>query len=104
MVDAMTSSQPQPAEKSSEKAGDEKQRMKDFVAKQKKELAAIHPGFLSARSVVLHHFSTNEKYEPWRMQMLGLGNFFNVDANVEAKGDSPTADNANQPAAVGKIG
>ena len=55
---------------------DAAQQKKDFAARQKKELTAIHPGFATARSVVLHHFSTNEKYDAWRNQMLGIGNFF----------------------------
>jgi CxxC motif-containing protein (DUF1111 family) len=101
IVDAMTSSQPQPAEKSSDKAVDANQKKKDFVAKQKKELAAIHPGFLSARSVVLHHFSTNEKYESWRMQMLGLGNFFDTTLNVTEKGEVQAAD-VDQPVSAEK--
>ncbi len=47
---------------------------KEQLAKrQREELAKIHPGFLSARSVVLHRFSTDEKYEPWRLSMLGMG-------------------------------
>jgi CxxC motif-containing protein (DUF1111 family) len=43
-----------------------------LVKQQKKELEKIHPGFLTARSVVLHRFSTNDKYEPWRLQMMGM--------------------------------
>ena len=48
---------------------------KALAESQKKELSKIHPGFLSARSVVLHRFSTDEKYEPWRMTMMGFGQF-----------------------------
>lgn len=45
------------------------------IRKQKAELAKIHPAFASARSVVLHRFSTNDKYEAWRNKLFGLTNF-----------------------------
>ncbi|HEV3418439.1 MAG TPA: di-heme oxidoredictase family protein [Pirellulales bacterium] len=38
--------------------------------RQKEELVKIHPGFASARSVVLHHFGTDPKYQAWRSQMV----------------------------------
>jgi CxxC motif-containing protein (DUF1111 family) len=69
------------------------------IKKQKTELGKIHPGFLSARSVVLHRFSTNEKYEAWRMQMLGLGQLF-TQPNLPVESDDtsnsfPAADQLN---------
>lgn len=39
----------------------------------KQELSRIHPGFASARSVVLHRFGTDEGYESWRSSMNGMG-------------------------------
>jgi CxxC motif-containing protein (DUF1111 family) len=36
-------------------------------------LVQAHPGFRTARSVVLHHFSTDSGYEAWRHSMLGIG-------------------------------
>jgi CxxC motif-containing protein (DUF1111 family) len=102
-VDSISPSQPQPAAKHVELPVDAKQQKKEFIANQKKELAAIHPGFLAARSVVLHHFSTNEKYDAWRMQMLGLGNFVdNLSLNGANETEQPadsTAINAATPAA-----
>ena len=41
----------------------------------KEELSRIHPGFASARSVVLHRFGTDEGYESWRSSMNGMGGF-----------------------------
>ncbi|HEV2973080.1 MAG TPA: di-heme oxidoredictase family protein [Pirellulales bacterium] len=38
--------------------------------RQKEELIKLHPGFASARSVVLHHFGTDPKYQAWRTQMV----------------------------------
>ena len=42
---------------------------------EKAALVKVHPGFASARSVVLHHFGTDPKYQAWRMQMV-TGQFF----------------------------
>jgi CxxC motif-containing protein (DUF1111 family) len=42
---------------------------------QKEALGKLHPGFLTARSVVLHKASTDPDYEPWRLRMLGLEHF-----------------------------
>jgi CxxC motif-containing protein (DUF1111 family) len=99
LVDSVTNSQPKATVKKSGDKVDANQKRKDFIARQKKELAEIHPGFLAARSVVLHHFSTSEKYEPWRMQMLGLGNFFAGAGNFDISGPvQPAAEP--QPAAT----
>ncbi|HZZ28141.1 MAG TPA: di-heme oxidoredictase family protein [Pirellulales bacterium] len=76
---AQPAAQPGPEEKLAE------------IKRQKAELAKIHPGFLSARSVVLHRFSTDEKYDAWRVQMLGLGQF-GINANVMAIDDSSFTD------------
>jgi len=45
------------------------QRKKD-KEREKQQLVKIHPGFASARSVVLHHFSTDPKYQQWRSNVL----------------------------------
>ena len=36
------------------------------------ELAKVHAGFASARSVVLHRFGTDPSYERWRLGLLGI--------------------------------
>ena len=36
------------------------------------ELVKAHPGFRTARSVVLHHFSTDASYQQWRQGFVGL--------------------------------
>jgi CxxC motif-containing protein (DUF1111 family) len=38
-----------------------------------RELIKAHPGFRTARSVVLHRFGTGSEYESWRQSMLGFG-------------------------------
>lgn len=43
-----------------------------------KEATGIHPGFASARSVVIHKFGTEDDYEPWRMRMTGMDQFFGM--------------------------
>src|SRR5262249_36493828 len=63
---------PQPAAQATGKAtshvvsSDEKKAAKK---REKEALAKIHPGFASTRSVVLHHFGTDPKYQQWRSQM-----------------------------------
>jgi hypothetical protein len=37
-------------------------------------LVQAHPGFRTARSVVLHRFGTEAGYEAWRQSLLGFGN------------------------------
>ena len=39
------------------------------------ELVKAHAGFRTARSVVLHRFSTDPDYESWRWSMKGMGQF-----------------------------
>jgi CxxC motif-containing protein (DUF1111 family) len=36
------------------------------------ELVKAHPGFRTARSIVLHRFGTDEKYEQWRQGFVGF--------------------------------
>ena len=36
------------------------------------ELVKAHPGFRTARSVVLHRFGTDDKYEQWRQTFIGF--------------------------------
>jgi CxxC motif-containing protein (DUF1111 family) len=40
-----------------------------------KELIKAHPGFRTARSVVLHRFGVEGAYESWRQNMIGLQSF-----------------------------
>jgi CxxC motif-containing protein (DUF1111 family) len=56
-------------------AAQETDAKKALVKQQREELQKIHPGFLSARSVVLHKSGTDDKYEAWRAQMRGEGHF-----------------------------
>ncbi len=93
---------------------------KALVKKEREALTKIHPGFLSARSVVLHKSGIDDKYASWRGQMQGQGHLFGhnpfameptlqhghvpaafeqeleqpavVEAVVEAAADLPTAD------------
>jgi CxxC motif-containing protein (DUF1111 family) len=39
------------------------------------ELVKAHPGFRTARSVVLHRFGTDDKYEQWRQAFFGFPGF-----------------------------
>jgi CxxC motif-containing protein (DUF1111 family) len=52
------------------------------------ELVKTHPGFRTARSVVLHRFGAEPGYEGWRQGMLGFGGFapqgFNSNADAMA--------------------
>jgi CxxC motif-containing protein (DUF1111 family) len=48
---------------------------KALAKQQKAELAKIHPGFVNARSMVLHKSSTDPAYDAWRAQMRGQGHF-----------------------------
>jgi len=48
---------------------------KAVAKQQKEEIAKIHPGFVNARSVVLHKSSTDPAYDSWRAQMRGQGQF-----------------------------
>jgi CxxC motif-containing protein (DUF1111 family) len=46
--------------------------------REKEQLSKIHPGFASSRSVVLHHFGTDPKYQEWRAGIFnGQNRFFN---------------------------
>ena len=49
--------------------------------REKEQLMKIHPGFASARSVVLHHFGTDPKYEQWRSGFFGSQNFGMFDGD-----------------------
>jgi len=39
------------------------------------ELAKLHPGFRTARSIVLHKFGTDGEYQPWRVKLIGHNDF-----------------------------
>ncbi|MEX2141197.1 MAG: di-heme oxidoredictase family protein [Pirellulales bacterium] len=64
---------------------------KELAKKQKKELETIHPGFVNARSVVLHKSSTDPAYDAWRLQMKGQGQMVfhavEVDGGAVLQGD-----------------
>jgi CxxC motif-containing protein (DUF1111 family) len=40
-----------------------------------RELVQAHPGFRTARSIVLHRFGTESDYQSWRMSVAGFGHF-----------------------------
>lgn len=65
---------------------------KELVKKQREELAKIHPGFLSARSVVLHKASTDPAYDAWRAQMRGEGHFAEFVVHLETGSLAAAAD------------
>jgi CxxC motif-containing protein (DUF1111 family) len=77
---------------------------KALAKQQKEELQKIHPGFISARSVVLHRFSTNENYEKWRTGMMGINQGVNVNEMadlfvappIQAPQDCPPPDSPQQ--------
>src|SRR4029453_7079134 len=48
---------------------------KEAVRKEREELAKIHPGLRTARSVVLHRFGTGEEYTAWRQGIVGFPSF-----------------------------
>jgi CxxC motif-containing protein (DUF1111 family) len=45
------------------------------IAQEREDLAKIHPGFRTARSVVLHRASTESKYAAFRGKLNGMANF-----------------------------
>lgn len=55
------------ASKTSQKARAEQ------LKKENEVLAKVHPGFASSRSLVLHHFGTDEKYAGWRTKLSIFG-------------------------------
>lgn len=48
-----------------------------------RELVKAHPGFRTARSVVLHRFGVDAGYEGWRIGMLGLGGFAGAPGGLD---------------------
>jgi CxxC motif-containing protein (DUF1111 family) len=60
---------------------------------EKEDLAKIHPGFVAARSVVLHHFGTDPKYPEWRSIALN-GQFAGQQVEVDPFAEPPTAPKA----------
>ena len=75
--------------------------------REKEELAKIHPGFASTRSVVLHHFGTDPKYQEWRSQ-IASGQFQQqavlspvrlqpVDTVTTVEAPSTSGPNSNEP-------
>jgi CxxC motif-containing protein (DUF1111 family) len=66
---------------------------KAIVARERKALAEIHPGFLASRSLVLHKASTDKNYAAWRSKLLfgdvervGV-HFFDVELDATATAD-----------------
>ena len=59
---------PPPAKKPAPPPEDREAKMK----REKELLVKRHPGFATARSVVLHRFSTESEYAPFRSQLIGL--------------------------------
>lgn len=59
---------PPPAKKPAPPPEDREAKMK----REKELLVKRHPGFATARSVVLHRFSTEPEYAPFRSQLIGL--------------------------------
>lgn len=57
------------------------------------ELKGIHPGFLTAQSLVVHKFSVDDQYEPWR-QRLVAGNMNQVFMNSSMPMATPVFDEA----------
>ncbi len=55
------------------------EKQKERLAKRREQLVAeakkLHPGFTTARSVVVHLFGTEDKYTNWRQRMLGHQHF-----------------------------
>lgn len=74
--------------------------------REKEQLAKIHPGFASTRSVVLHHFGTDPKYQEWRSQIasgqfqqqavFGSTRFRTVDTVTSVEVPGASAPNASQ--------
>jgi CxxC motif-containing protein (DUF1111 family) len=52
------------------------------IAKQREALTKIHPGFRTARSVVLHRASTEFTYAAFRGKLNGMSNFEGMVANL----------------------
>ena len=48
------------------------------IKEERERLAKIHPGFKTARSVVLHHFGTGKDYATWRTQFIPMGIAFDI--------------------------
>ena len=63
------------------KAAIDKERL-EKIRKQREELAKHHPGFKSARSVVLHHFGVDPKFASWRSQL--TGQHFQLCVDIQA--------------------
>ena len=50
-------------------------KKKEIIRKERERLTKLHPGFRTARSVVLHHFGTDDKYASFRSRLNGAGRF-----------------------------
>ncbi len=57
-------------------------QLKRTKEREKAALVKVHPGFATARSVVLHRFGTDPKYAAWRAKIT-TGAFFPVPSEVE---------------------
>jgi CxxC motif-containing protein (DUF1111 family) len=69
-------------------------------------LVQAHAGFRTARSVVLHRFSTESGYEAWRQGMLGFGGFVpqGMDSRGMAMVQAQTAVNMGRQVTQNSIG
>ncbi|MCA9073259.1 MAG: hypothetical protein KDA84_30255, partial [Planctomycetaceae bacterium] len=72
--------QPQGHEPTKEELTKERQKLVEEVQK-------IHPGFRTAKSVVIHHFGTKENYDDWKSRLLSSNEdvmFFDHSGHVHA--------------------
>jgi CxxC motif-containing protein (DUF1111 family) len=78
--------------------------------REKEQLAKIHPAFASTRSVVLHHFGTDPKYQEWRSQIAsgqfqqqvifkesGFRTVTRTEAAIAVAEPATTGPNSNEP-------
>lgn len=56
-----------------------------------KEVTRIHPGFASARSVVIHKSGVEEGYEKWRLKMTGLDQLMGLGLHMQTTVSGPVA-------------
>jgi CxxC motif-containing protein (DUF1111 family) len=83
---------PEESGKKKEKPGRaEKAADKAKAATEREQLEKIHPGFLSSRSVVLHRFSTDAAYAPFRDGLTSDGLASGLDGKFQFGGDFDNA-------------
>ncbi|HZN35331.1 MAG TPA: di-heme oxidoredictase family protein [Pirellulaceae bacterium] len=72
----------------------------DRIAKERDDLAKIHPGFRTARSVVLHRASTESEYAAFRGKLNGMANFEGMVGNIAMEGRIVPAGESGPPLSV----